>query len=124
MDGIVKYDIEGFARELGVSLGDVALLFLNYINEMHEEVSSMQACLQEGNLDMLQRVVHNIKGVSGNLTIQDVYTYASEFDTLLKKLLRENRVEDVTQQVSTLEKLLQGAEAEIIRYFSSRGYSL
>ena len=119
-DNTSRYDIQGLADELEADISDIAVLFLNYIGEMKEEVGSIQDFLSKKDWNMLQRVVHNIKGVSANLHIDDVYKAAAEFDADLKHQ-KTQRAEDHAKR---LTGLLKGAEDEIRKFFSECGFSI
>lgn len=115
-----RYDIASLAEELDVSMAEIAPLFASYIGEMKSEASDMLAYLSKCDWGMLQRVVHNIKGVSANLNINDVYEGAAFFDALLK----QNRVEEAARHVASIIGLLNNAEREIRNFFWYYGYNL
>jgi HPt (histidine-containing phosphotransfer) domain-containing protein len=115
-----RYDIEGFAAELEVDLETVVGLFVSYIQEMKEEIGAMQGYLRESDWYMLERTIHNIKGVSANLSIQDVFEEATVFDDRLKK----NMTTDAQMHVQKLIGLITDAEAEIRDFFKVKGIPL
>jgi HPt (histidine-containing phosphotransfer) domain-containing protein len=115
-----KYDIQGLIDELEVEVGDIAILFLNYITEMKEEIAEMKELHGQQDWFMLERVVHNVKGVSANLGIQDVYEEAQIFDICLKN----NQTEQSAECIGKIDGMLYEAEKEIKLFFSARGFSL
>ena len=115
-----RYDIEEFTKALGVSTEEMAGLFSSYIAEMEGEIAEMQAQLAKKDWKMLQRVVHNIKGVSGNLHINDVYKEAFSFDIMLK----EGDTGAAHEHVERLVKLITGSEIEIREYFFVKGFTI
>lgn len=115
-----KYDVEGLAADLEVDLESIAGLFSSYFEEMKEEIASMQELLSKNDWYMLGRVVHNIKGVSINLSIQDVFDAATAFDTRLKS----NNFRDASTDVEKIIGLISKAEIEIREYFLEKGISL
>ena len=115
-----KYDVEGLAAELEVDLESIVGLFSSYFEEMKEEVSSMQELLSKNDWYMLARVIHNIKGVSANLSIQDVFDEAAAFDSRLKL----NNTNNATTYVEKIMDLISKAEIEIMDIFKEKGLSL
>ncbi len=61
--------------------------------------------IDEGDIDSAARMVHKLKGVTGNLSITEVYDTATGIDTGLK----ENRIEDVKNQLVALATVLNRA---------------
>ena len=121
MEGcICRYDIQGLADELEVELSDIVKLYSNYIEEMASEIEEMQKFLLKKDWVMLERVVHNIKGVSANLNIEDVFNEAEAFDNLLKKGVAD----DSGYYVNNIETLLKAAENEIKSFFAQYGLAL
>ena len=116
----MKYNIEGLAKELEVELESIVDLYSSYIQEMKEEMTELNAYLEKADWTMLERVVHNIKGVSVNLNIMDVYEEAEKFDVLLKK----NITSDSHLCVGKLIKLINESEIEIIKFFNENGFKM
>ncbi len=114
------YDIEGFANELETDMETIAGLFSSYFTEMKGEISSMQTYLSAKDWVMLERVIHNIKGVSANLGINDVFSEAEKFDILLKK--GENSNADIF--VEGIAVLISNAEGIIREIFLKSGIEL
>lgn len=119
-DCVCRYDIQGLADELEVELYDIMKLYSNYMQEMSSETEEMRKFLSKQDWVMLERVVHNIKGVSANLNIQDVYNEAEAFDTLLKI----NTTESAAYYVDKIETLLKAAGNDIKCFFLQHGLKL
>lgn len=109
-----RYDIKKLAEELEFDIEDISILFSKYFDELKENISQMEDFLTKRDWHMLERVVHNIKGVSINLNIMDVYEEAALFDNLLK----QNINNDADNHVKKLANLLRESEIEIRRIFS------
>ncbi|MDP4095141.1 MAG: Hpt domain-containing protein [Bacillota bacterium] len=120
MEQLFKYDIEGLAKELDVEIDEILVLFMNYISEMNDEIKSMKLYFANKDWNMLERIIHNIKGVSANLSINDVYQTAAAFDLQLK----QGKTEDAGNEVSKLEETILSAKDEIIKFFTIKGYTL
>lgn len=114
----IKYDIEGLAKELEIDIEGIVGLYASYFEEMKSEITDMKEHLVKHDWKMLERVIHNIKGVSINLNISDVYSEAEKFDILLKKDVTEN----AGDYVDSIAHLIENAEVEIQRFFSEKGF--
>jgi HPt (histidine-containing phosphotransfer) domain-containing protein len=108
-----RYDIKGLAEELEFEIEDISGLFSSFFEEMETDISSMEEYLGKKDWNMMERVVHNIKGVSANLSVTDVNEEAAVFNALLK----QNKTEDAEFHVKRLASLLVGAEEEIRKIF-------
>lgn len=115
-----RYDIYGLAKELDSELGDIAILFINYIDEMKSEVKEMNRFFSLKDWYMLERTVHNIKGVSVNLGIRDVYEQAEAFDRLLK----DGKVDSAAENIEKITQILSSAVKEIKAFFNQNGFSI
>jgi HPt (histidine-containing phosphotransfer) domain-containing protein len=115
-----KYNIKGIANELGVSLEEIAGLYSTYILEMRSEISEIKGYRAESNWRMVERVSHNIMGVSANLGILDVYEGAAEINQQMKS----GNTEDIDISLIKLEHSFNSAEREIIKFFTNNGLPL
>lgn len=115
-----KYDIKGKAADLGVTLDEISGLYSTYILEMRSEISDVKKFRKENNWDMLERISHNIKGVSANLGIQDVFEAAAEVNSLMKN----KKTDNIDISLIALEDCCDSAEIEIIRFFTNNGLPL
>jgi HPt (histidine-containing phosphotransfer) domain-containing protein len=116
----MRYDIEGLASELEVGLDSIVGLYESFIVEMKEEIEEMKIHLEKSDWIMLERVIHNIKGVSANLCILDIFSEAEKFDSLLKK----NETSDASIYVNKLIALINASETEIKGFFLEKGFSI
>lgn len=117
---ICRYNIQECADELEVGLEEIVKLYASYFDEMKAELSEMKRFLAEGNWVMLERVVHNVKGVSANLNIHDIYNEAAAFDTLLKI----NVTESAANFVEKIDQQLKSAENDIQSFFASNNLKI
>ncbi|MCX7748774.1 MAG: hypothetical protein N2645_18090 [Clostridia bacterium] len=115
-----RYDFEGLAKELEIDIPLLARLFRNYFTEMASETVEMENMFHNKNWVGLERVIHNIKGVSANLSIHDVYQEAALLDERLKK----NMVDDVKIYIDKIDKLIAGAKDEVQKFLSQNGHGL
>ena len=115
-----RYDIKGLAEELEFEIEDISMLFSKYFEEIKDNITDMKKYLEQRDWSMLERVIHNIKGVSVNLNILDVHEEAAAFDMLLK----ENKTDDAHVHVDKLVELLHDSENEIKKIFLQMGLRL
>lgn len=114
------YDIEGLAKELELDFNELAGLYSGYIAEMKEEASQLTDYLAKKDWLMLQRVVHNIKGVSANLTVADVFKEAEKLDIMLKKNVNDGAEVCVRRII----ELICNAEKKIRAFFIKKGLEI
>ncbi|MDR3587723.1 MAG: Hpt domain-containing protein [Desulfosporosinus sp.] len=84
MDSNCRYDLQGFSDDLGLSIEEVANLFSDLIIEIKSEIYKMKIYLNEKDLEELRRVNHNIKGISANYRILDIYKETHTISDALK----------------------------------------
>ena len=115
-----EYEIECFAKELEVEIGEIANLFASYFEEMKEEILEMKDSVVQSDWSMLKRIIHNVKGVSANLNVSDVFEAAAALDARLK----DNETSDAGVHVEKIIGLINNAEVEISKFFLEKGITL
>lgn len=78
------YEINKLAEDIGIEIMDLKGLYSSFIDEMDSELDSIEKDISSGNLHKLHSTVHNIKGISSNLLINDIYEHCKVFDDELK----------------------------------------
>lgn len=106
-----RYDLKALAEDLGFEIEDIRGIFLQYFEEMQGCIEDMNTYLSSRDWYMLERVIHNIKGVSVNLNIMDVYKACADFDSQLKA----NNTKDAEHHVKELIELINDSNAELKR---------
>lgn len=115
-----KYNIQALIEEMEVSNEDMRDLYRSYFNEAKENIKDIEELIEKGDWDKIERVIHNIKGVSVNLNIKDVYRASISFyDCIKNGIIYNGKV-----QVKILTNLLMEAEKEVRIYFEQKGISL
>ncbi|WP_297417576.1 Hpt domain-containing protein [Clostridium sp.] len=84
MDYNTKYDITGFTIELGLSLEEVYVLYAELISEINSAISEIKFLIDKKDITKIKKIIHNLKGVSGNYRITDVYVETSRINDMLK----------------------------------------
>lgn len=110
---IDKIEVEGLAAELGAEIGDIGLLFAEYLKEMDSEISEIDTQLTNLDWKAMQRTVHNIKGVSINLNLFSMHKYAEIIDLSLKS---EN-TQGIEKEIENLKEVFGITKKSIIEDF-------
>lgn len=113
-----KYNIEDFVKELGLPLFEAADLYLELASEIECAVSDLKSSITTHDIKSQKRIIHNIKGLTGNYRISDIHALSSEINTLFKS-------GDFEQALSLFPAffcICEAAVSEIKTYFSSRSY--
>jgi HPt (histidine-containing phosphotransfer) domain-containing protein len=115
-----RYDIDALIKMLGVEFSDVSPLYLEYFFEMKENIQESKALCKEKDWNRLQRIVHNMKGISVSLNVNDLYAASTNLDIQLKKGLYDT----VAQAIEDIQELFNAAELEIRDFFKQQGISI
>lgn len=125
----MKTQINQFSLDMGIdNLEDISSLYKDYINESYDLVESIQAIIYQSTViqpDILEKIVHNLKGVSANLYVEAVYQQAARLDDYLKS---QNDTLAVTNELELLWERLYNAYNiachQITQYFYENGYDI
>lgn len=109
-----KYDITGFANDLGISFTEIAELYAELINEINSALSELKILIHKKDLLEIQKIIHNLKGVCGNYRLTDIYEETCKINDSLK-LSYYNTLES---DLSNLFITINIAEKEIKNFFS------
>lgn len=114
MGDICKYDIDGFMKDLGLNLEEVSDLYSELINEINLAIAQITNLINKDDLQEIQKIIHNIKGVTGNYRITDLYTQTTKIYDLLKSESYNDLQRDLKNLINTCNNALK----EIQNYFS------
>ena len=78
-------NLEDLIRDIGINKDTMVELLKIYCSEMSEEMQQVKLYLSSKEWTGLERTVHNIKGISANLYLQDMFKAAEVLDLKLKK---------------------------------------
>jgi len=70
---IIQEGMQSFITETGFSKEDAKELFTDFINELPEMLNGIDDSLKEGNYGSVGKIVHQLKGTSGNLRIKELF---------------------------------------------------
>ena len=115
-----RYNIKGLADDMEVSLGTLASLYSEFFHEMKINIQeSKELCISK-DWRKLERVIHNIKGISSCLYISDIYDSSQKLDTELKK----QNYETTSFDINYMNTLLATCEIDIKEFFKKDGINI
>ncbi|WP_088228366.1 Hpt domain-containing protein [Desulfosporosinus sp. FKB] len=121
MNPSCRYDLKGFSDELGLPLKDTADLFSEFITEIKNELSQAENVLTNNNLEELQRINHNIKGISANFKILDLYEQTCKISKVLKSSCDNLSLQSL---LNNLFIIYENAVQEITAFFAYQGIDI
>lgn len=108
-----KYDIIGFSTDLGLSIKEISELYYELINELNLALLELKALVDGQDYTKIQKIIHNIKGVSGNYRINDIYNET----TRINDLLSSNEYSTLKKDLTNLFTICIDAQNEIRFFF-------
>lgn len=114
--GMFRYDIEGLRQDLEISLQSIRSLYQEYFKEMAKELKKMENLLYEKQWELLQRKAHNVKGVSINLGLKDIFEVSEKLDLQLK----QNEYSHCKKELENIRDQVAVAQKDIEAYFADR----
>gem|GEM_PF-1855406 len=120
MDYNNKYDIVGFANDLGLSIEDISDLYAELIHELNSALLELKILMNDKNLPKIQKIIHNIKGVSGNYRLTDLYEETSKINDALKN----SEYADFEKDLNHLVNISYAAIKEITIFFKRKSISI
>jgi HPt (histidine-containing phosphotransfer) domain-containing protein len=116
----IRYDIEGFAQDMEVDLPTISSLYSEYFLEMKSNIEESFDFLKKNDWQMLQRRIHNMKGISVTLRVDDIYSIANG----LEKNLKRGEYLHVDKGIFRILELLNSAEKDIKDFFHQNNISI
>lgn len=117
MDPYCRYDLKGFSNDLGLPIEDIADLFSDLIKEINSEIHEIKTYLKKKDLEQLKRINHNIKGISANYRIQDIYEETLKISYALTK----SNYKDIETLYDNFFVVFENAARDITCYFRQKG---
>lgn len=109
-----EHCINEFMEELGVQVDEATELYRELVKELLNNAKDINKLLPKKDWPEIKALVHNVKGISVNYKVLDVYEKA----LLCDRLLRENDIEDIEVHIKELLQLIQKSENKIKSYFA------
>jgi hypothetical protein len=111
-----KYDIIGFSKDLGLDISEVSELYSELINELNLSISNLEIFMNKKDLINIYKVIHNMKGLSGNYRLTDIYKETSKINYYLK----DNNYNNLELDLNNLFIIIRMAEKEIRNFFKQQ----
>jgi chemotaxis protein histidine kinase CheA len=108
-----KYDIISFSTDLGLSIKEISELYYELINELNLALLELKDLVDGQDYTKIQKIIHNIKGVSGNYRINDIYNET----TRINDLLSSNDYSTLKKDLTNLFTICIDAQNEIRFFF-------
>ena len=112
-----RYNIKGLADDMEVSLQTLSSLYFEFFNEMKLNIQESKAFCNSKNWEKLEREIHNIKGITSCLNVNDVYYIAQKLDVELK----DHKYEIALSDINSISKLFERCETDIRGFFKKNG---
>ncbi|PKM50139.1 MAG: hypothetical protein CVV02_12820 [Firmicutes bacterium HGW-Firmicutes-7] len=117
-----------FIKNMGVdSVEDIKDLYQDYMYECNQLVMEIDTAFKDQFLDhsYVEKIVHNLKGVSANLYVHDVYENASKLDdALLNGDSNSYTFQEILNLWHQTHLAYNASKNKIVHYFKQHGYTL
>ncbi len=120
MDYNNKYDIVGFSHDLGLNIEDVSELYAELVHELNSSLLELKLLIDDKDFVKIQKIIHNIKGVSGNYRLTDIYDETSKINDALKN----NEYPKFERDLNHLFNITHAAIKEITNFFKRKSISI
>ena len=120
MDFNIEYYIIKFTNDLGLSINEVSKLYVEFIIEINSAVLELKILINKQDLEKTQKIIHNIKGVSGNYRIITIYRQSTKIDDTLK----DKNYTGLGNDLIHLCDICDIAVKEITSFFNHRSISI
>lgn len=120
---LIKDNITNFMSDMGIDdYKDINSLYQDYIYECNQMIMTVNENIKATDCISLEKIIHNIKGVSANLYVKEVYNTAKILDDYLKlciskeELSINNKILSLWSGLTDTYKL---SKKQITDYFAS-----
>ena len=115
-----RYDIEGLDKDMDIDMTEISKLYDEYFIEMKSNIQESIKLYGSEDFARLERVIHNMKGISSSLNINDIYAAANDLDAKLKRGYFDTASADMDNFI----KLFIAAEKDIRGFFKQNAVNL
>jgi HPt (histidine-containing phosphotransfer) domain-containing protein len=116
----MQYDIDLVSKEFRVDMQYLCFLYKTYVKEVQDIFTKIDKLIIENDWNSIERLIHKIKGMSGNLKVLDVYAETEIIDDLIQ----ENNCENLLVKIQTLKNTFAKARKNIIKAFKDKEIEL
>ena len=123
----VESSINKLMDYMGVDQDVISELFSEYFIEMEENIIECITLENDKDWDKLARIIHNMKGVSANLSVEDVFLLCAEIEKEVKAniISKEEVKEGITkEQILKLQDMIHKSKQEIFSFLDINKESL
>lgn len=110
-------DLDSLSREIGIDSSSVLELLRIYTDEMKGEMLEVQKLLRDQNWLQLKKTIHNIKGVSANLYLEDMVRSAQAIDTKLQNNTYQDIESSIREMLDVFQNTLEGIQQAFTEKF-------
>ena len=120
-----KY-IKSFLSDMGMdSFEDIAPLYKDYINECSSIFDTINNSLSSFSKNDLLKLLHNLKGISANLYVENVHIGTKKIhDNLIRETNFEDNIPYYKSSCNELFKVFSDASQEIYTFFNNHNCSI
>ena len=93
-------EFEKLAQSLGLDLEDIRELFELYVETTTTDLAELKGAIEANDAQLAHSKAHSIKGASGNLGLDEMYSLAKEIDDRA----RENSLDGLEGLIQALEQ--------------------
>lgn len=113
MDSNLKYDLFSISKDLGIDIDDMVDIFNVYFIEVNDLILNLRYLNQKKDWIKFRKLLHNLKGISINLKIIDIFEATVSLDNLVKT----ESFETIDSYITKLEDLAAEVKSEINEFF-------
>jgi HPt (histidine-containing phosphotransfer) domain-containing protein len=84
MDNTYELMVKNFSKDLGITSSEAIELYYIFLDELKNESIALSDVFQNNDVNMLKRIVHNIKGLTASYKLEKIFMQATKIDSLLK----------------------------------------
>ncbi|PMP70248.1 MAG: hypothetical protein C0187_05760 [Calditerrivibrio nitroreducens] len=94
-----------------------------FVEEINRDIPIIKQCIQENEIEKLQKIIHKHKGASGNVSLVDIHKNLVEIDKLLKAKTEPKMIKNLFDKffdqidiLNSYKETLEGSRKEIVSF--------
>lgn len=106
--------IDNFANELELNFDEAIELYYILTTELNNEITNLKLAINEQNEILIKKIIHNLKGMTINYKLKNLYERSFELDNILKNKdvgSQKNKIlkfsDDFTNEINELAQFLE-----------------